>query len=36
MLVLESLVGLYRTVKLQLLQLDWLGHGYATTDHGPF
>ena len=26
MLVLEGLVGLLRTIQLQLLQLYWLGH----------
>ena len=26
MLVLEGLVGLHRTVQLQLLKLWWLGH----------
>ena len=30
MLVLEGLVGLHRTVQLQLLQRYWLGH---TLDH---
>ena len=28
MLVLKGLVGLHRTVQLQLLQRYWLGHGH--------
>ena len=32
MLVLEGLVGLHRTVKLQLLQCYWLGHRLGLCD----
>ena len=33
MLVLKGLVGLYRTVQLQLLQCYWLGHRLGLLTH---
>ena len=33
MLVLKGLVGLHRTIQLQLLQLYWLGHRLGLLTH---
>ena len=34
MLILEALVGLHRTIQLQLLHHYWLGYGYVITGQG--